>query len=146
MAEARELMDRLLGAWRLVEWFERRPNGGKAFPLGPDAIGQIIYSADGHVAAQLARRDVRPFASGDWREARDEEASHAFKNYFGYFGTFTIDVASSSVIHHVEGAWFPNLYGVDQARRFRIDGDLLHLDADTDWGQVVIIWKRAEAG
>ena len=47
MTEAQRLMDRLVGAWTLVEWSERRPDGGKAFPLGADAIGQIIYSADG---------------------------------------------------------------------------------------------------
>jgi hypothetical protein len=143
MIEAQQLMDQLVGAWTLVEWSERRPDGGKVFPLGADAIGQIMYSADGHVAAQLARRDVRSFASDDWREARPDEASRAFKDYFGYFGTFTIDVPAGAVVHHVAGSWFPNLYGVDQARRFRLDGDVLHLDADTAWGQVVIIWKRA---
>jgi hypothetical protein len=142
MKDAQQLMDHLVGAWTLVEWSERRSDGGKDFPLGADAIGQIMYSADGHVAAQLARRTVDPFASNDWREARGEEASSAFKNYFGYFGTFTIDMSAGCVVHHVEGSWFPNLYGVDQVRRFRIDGDVLHLDADTDWGQVIIIWKR----
>ncbi len=145
MTEAQRLMDRLVGAWTLVEWSERRPDGGKAFPLGADAIGQIIYSADGRVAAQLARKDVRPLASSDWRAARPDEAARAFKDYFGYFGTFTIDVSARSVVHHVQGSWFPNLYGVDQVRRFQIDGDVLHLDADTDWGPVVIIWKRADA-
>jgi lipocalin-like protein len=145
MTEAKRLIDQLVGAWTLVEWSERRPDGGKAFPLGADAIGQIIYSADGHVAAQLARKNVHPFVSGDWRQAGPDEAASAFKDYFGYFGTFTIDVTAQSVVHHVEGSWFPNLYGVDQVRRFRIRDEVLHLDADTDWGKVVIIWKRAAA-
>ena len=146
MTEAQRLMDRLVGAWTLVEWSERRPDGGKAFPLGADAIGQIIYSADGRVAAQLARKE-RPrlsrLATGGRRAPMKQP--RAFKDYFGYFGTFTIDVSARSVVHHVQGSWFPNLYGVDQVRRFQIDGDFLHLDADTDWGPVVIIWKRADA-
>ena len=142
MTEAQRLMDRLVGAWTLVEWSERRPYGGKAFPLGADAIGQIIYSGrrPGRRAARAEHVVAR--AASDWRAARPDEAARAFKDYFGYFGTFMIDVSARSVIHHVQGSWFPNLCGVDQVRRFQIDGDVLHLDADTDWGQVVIIWKR----
>ena len=93
----------------------------------------------------LRKKSVRPLASSDWRAARPDEAARAFKDYFGYFGTFTIDVSDRSVVHHVQGSWFPNLYGVDQVRRFQIDGDFLRLNTDTDWGPVVIIWKRADA-
>ena len=142
MTDAQRLMERLVGAWTLLEWSEQRGDGAKSFPLGADAIGQIIYSADGHVAAQLARRNTRPFSSADWRQAQPDEAARAFKDYFGYFGTFTLDTASSSVIHHVQGSWFPNLNSKDQVRHFHLEGDVLHLDADTDWGRVIIIWKR----
>ena len=143
MTEAQRLMDQLVGAWTLVEWSERRPDGGKAFPLGADAIGQIIYSADGHVAAQLARRDVRSFASGDWRDARVDEASRAFKDYFGYFGPSrsTVPPAPWCITSRAHG--FRTSMASIRRVGFSIDGDVLHLDADTDWGQVVIIWKRA---
>jgi hypothetical protein len=46
----------LIGAWRLVSWSEIKKDGTTDYPLGQDAIGQLIYSADGHVAAQLARK------------------------------------------------------------------------------------------
>lgn len=138
-----DLLHKLVGAWKLREWSELRPDGTKTFPLGEDAIGQIVYSEDGHVSAQLARRVTKRFISSDWREATREEASRAFKEYFGYFGTFSIDAAHSAVIHHVEGAWFPNLYKEDQVRHFAFKGDELHLDAETNWGHVIIIWERA---
>jgi hypothetical protein len=139
-----EVEERLLGAWALVEWSEQQAGGHTAFPLGEDAIGQIVYTADGHVAAQLARRGRRSFPSEDWREASDEDAAQAFKDYFGYFGTFSIDTERQVVMHHVEGSWFPNLEGGDQERRYRFENGLLVLDADTDWGKVRIVWQRAE--
>jgi hypothetical protein len=138
------IRDRLLGTWTLVEWSEQRSDGTKAFPLGEDAIGQIAYTADGHVAAQLARRSRAAFHSDDWRAASPDEAARGFKDYFGYFGTFSIDAERNVVIHQVEGSWFPNLDGSDQQRHFRFDRDRLVLDADTDWGRVLIVWRRAE--
>jgi hypothetical protein len=140
-----EIKERLIGAWTLVEWSERQPGGSRAFPLGEDAIGQIVYTADGHVAAQLARRDRRDrrsFPSKDWREAGKEDAARAFKEYFGYFGTFSIDTDRQVVTHHVEGSWFPNLEADDQERHYRFENSLLVLDADTDWGKVRIVWRK----
>jgi hypothetical protein len=82
---------RLLGAWTLIEWSGQPPDRPKTFPLGEDAAGQIVYSANGHVAAQFVRRRRRKFPSGDWRQASEEDGARAFKEYFGYFGTFSID-------------------------------------------------------
>jgi hypothetical protein len=110
-----KIEDRLLGAWTLVEWSEQRPSGSKAFPLGEDAIGQIVYTADGHVAAQLARRGRRSFPSADWRDAGEEDDARAFKEYFGYFGTSSINAEQHVVTHHIDGSWFPNLEGGDQS-------------------------------
>jgi hypothetical protein len=138
------IAQRLLGTWRLVEWSEINPDGTKSYPLGEKAIGQIIYSTDGHVAAQLVAVDRRKFGSDDWREASSEEGSRAFNEYFGYFGTYTIDMSRKAVVHHVKGAWFPNVEGVDQVRAFHFEGSHLVLDADTKWGKVRIVWARGQ--
>jgi Lipocalin-like domain len=86
------------------------------------------------VAAQLVRKDRRRFVSEDWEEAANSEAATAWKEYFGYFGTYSVDLNQHAVIHHVEGSWFPNLLGSDQVRHFRFEGRRLILDADTKWG------------
>jgi hypothetical protein len=138
-----EVIGHLLGAWNLRTWFEVKSNGDRVFPLGQDAIGQIVYSADGHVAAQLMARQPERFQSDDWREASATESARAWKQYFGYFGRFTVDLSASTVIHHVEGSWFPNLIGTNQRRRFQFEGSLLILHADTEWGRVEIVWERA---
>ena len=50
-----------------------------------------------------------------------------------------------SVDGHVEGAWFPNLINTKQTRHFQFEGSRLVLNADTDWGQVQIVWERLAA-
>jgi hypothetical protein len=34
-----EVISRLIGAWKLVAWFETKPNGERVYPLGEDARG-----------------------------------------------------------------------------------------------------------
>jgi len=63
-------------------------------------------------------------------------------NYFGYFGTYTIDENAGTVTHHIEESWFPNLIGTQQVRHYRFQRNQLVLNADTEWGQVKIVWKR----
>jgi hypothetical protein len=68
---ARTTEQQLLGSWTLIEWSEEKSGGSKAFPLGEDAVGQII-------------------------------------------------------------------------RHYRFEDELLVLDADTDWGRVRIVWRKAK--
>ena len=139
-----DILKRLAGAWELRSWTEIRSDGTTEFPLGVKARGQILYTPDGHVAAQLVKANRATFTSEDWRDASDAEGARAFKEYFGYFGTFSIDQRKQAVTHHIEGAWFPNLVGTDQIRIFQFVDDQLVLDADTKWGKVRIEWKRAK--
>lgn len=141
--DAQAIVAQLLGSWDLVEWSEVHGDGTKTYPLGEDALGQLLYSEDGHVAAQLVGARRTRFRSDDWRDASLEEGGRAFKEYFGYYGTYSIDLGRHAVVHHVEGAWFPNVENSDQIRIFRFEDDRLLLDADTDWGKVRIVWRRA---
>lgn len=137
-----ELMDKLVGAWRLITWQEILPDGRIQYPLGEAARGQLLYSADRHVAAQLVSGQRDRFSNQDWRQASSDEAARAWKEYFGYFGTFSVDEARQAVTHHVEGAWFPNIEHTQQVRYFHLEGTRLVLDADTEWGKVRIVWER----
>lgn len=139
---SQSIAQRLVGVWKLLEWSEILADKTKSYPLGEDAIGQLMYSADGHVAAQLVRTSRLHFQSGDWRAATDVEGARGFKEYFGYFGSFSIDLSQNAVVHHVQGAWFPNVEGTDQERRFQFDGNRLVLRAQTEWGSVLIVWER----
>lgn len=135
----------IVGAWSLVECAEILQDGSKRLPLGADALGQVIYTADGRMSAQLVRAGRAVFSSDDYRGAPAEIAAEFFQQYFGYFGRYAIDAAAGTVTHFIEGAWFPNLENKAQVRRFRFDGDRLILEATTPWGVIRNTWVRAGA-
>jgi hypothetical protein len=139
---ATTVTERLIGVWELVAWYEIGPEGRHVNPLGGDEVGQIVYTADGHVSAQIVRRDLERFRDNDWRKATDAETAAAWMGYFGYFGRYTIDEDRQTVTHHIEGAWFPNLVGTEQVRHYRFEDSRLILDADTAWGRVRVEWRR----
>jgi hypothetical protein len=138
-----EVAERLVGAWRLVSWEAFDSEGQVTFPLGRDAIGQLFYDQAGRMSAQLMRRNQAHFESKDWREATIEERASAWLGYFGYFGSYEIDEAAGVVAHLIEGSWFPNLVGKKELRHYRFEGELLVLDANTEWGRVRIVWDKA---
>jgi hypothetical protein len=137
-----EIREKLLGAWSLVSWQSFSDDGSAQYPLGENAVGQLIYDATGRVSAQLVRAGQDRFGSDDWRKAEPDEMVAAWPGYFGTFGTFTIDAGNTAVTQHIEAGWFPNLAGTDQVRHYGFDGDELVLDADTAWDKVRIIWRR----
>jgi hypothetical protein len=140
--DATAIRERLVGAWSLVSWESFADDGSTRLPLGDRPLGQLMYTADGHVSAQLVRADQSPFGSDDWREAAPAEMTAAWPSYFGYFGTYTIDIDAAAVTHHIVSGWFPNLVGTKQVRYFRFEDDRLVLDADTSWDRVRIVWQR----
>lgn len=138
-----QVRDRLLGAWLLLSNQLIGEDGALGYPLGDDAVGQLVYDSGGRVSAQLMRAGQPRFGSDDLGEAGAEEMCAAWPGYFGYFGTFTVDTGAETITHHVEGSSFPNLVGTDQVRRYRFDDGRLVLDADTPGGHVRITWKKA---
>jgi lipocalin-like protein len=111
----------LVGAWSLLECAEIMQDGSKRLPLGERAVGQVIYTSDGRMSAQLVRAGRAAFASDDYRGAAVEVAAEAFQQYFGYFGSYAVDAGAGTVTHFIEGAWFPNLENTAQVRTFRLD-------------------------
>jgi hypothetical protein len=139
---AEEARAALLGAWRLLSLQRVLPDGTVEYPLGPDAIGQLVYTESGRMSAQLVRPGQPPFTSEDTRAATDEEIVTAWHNYAGYYGTYRIDVDAQAVIHEIQASWMPNLAGTEGVRRYRIDGDLLHLEADGPQGTSRVTWQK----
>jgi hypothetical protein len=144
--ETRAASRRLAGAWSLLECAEILQDGSKRLPLGDGALGQVIYTADGRMSAQLVRAGRPAFASDDFRAAPVDVAAGAFQQYFGYFGRYEVDPVAGTVTHFIEGAWFPNLENKVQVRTFRLEGDRLILEAATPWGVIRNTWIRVGTG
>lgn len=122
--------DQLVGSWALVTYVQSFDDGrADVLPMGGDPSGLILYTADGHMSAQLGPRNRANFASDVITDGVDDEYARAARTYIAYSGRFSCDAAAGTVIHHVQVALFPNWVGGDQVRRVSIDGDLLNLSS-----------------
>ncbi|MDD3799694.1 MAG: lipocalin-like domain-containing protein [Novosphingobium sp.] len=141
-----EAVRALVGGWELVRWTTYHPDGSESYPFGKDAIGIIMYSADGHMSCHLSMANRPLLDAPTIYDVSDADLGRALRAYTGYFGTFSVDAAAGVVTHHVQGAWYPNFAAVEQPRRYGFDGDLLYLEADTGPDLVRITWQRRNSG
>jgi hypothetical protein len=121
------MSSRLVGTWRLLSCELRTADGGVTYPWGPDAIGYLIYTPDGHMAYQVAVADRAKFASSDLYAGTVEEKLAAAETFQSYCGTY--ELQGNKVVHHVEVSSFPNWVGGDQVRFVELTGDHLSLSS-----------------
>jgi hypothetical protein len=137
----------LVGSWRLVSNEEHRADGSVTAVWGRSPGGSLMYQANGRMAVQLMDPRRRNFASEDRVAGTPEEVKQAFAGYLAYFGSFRVDEAAGVVIHHVEGATFPNLIGTEQRRLFVLSGNRLTLTTPPLFragrtSTYVLVWER----
>jgi hypothetical protein len=71
--------DALVGAWRLVSWENRAADGQVTHPMGTDAIGYVLYTADGRFSITISRRGRARFAAGDLLSGTTQEKAQAME-------------------------------------------------------------------
>lgn len=135
-------MHHLVGNWTLVSYDSIEPDGTRGKPFG-DAVGRLSYDALGHMSGQV----MRPGRAAIVRSGRGiHNLRAAYTGYIAYFGTYEVNEAGDTVVHHVHGALNPSWVGGRQVRRMRFDGDLLVLEADIDRPdgvlRHVLTWRR----
>jgi hypothetical protein len=133
-----------IGAWTLISYELALASGIVEKPFGEHPLGRLLYLENGQMSAQLAASGRDPLTNTEPEDATPEEASRAWRNYAGYWGTFTVDTEAAIVIHSVDGAWFPNWIGQKQIRRYRFSGNTLTLEADSPAWHATLIWRRVE--
>lgn len=146
--------DALIGAWRLVSVETIRPNGEVIYPFyGKHPEGLIVYDRSGWMSVQIVS-DPRPAASRtNSREAflaaTAAEKIAAVEGYYAYCGTWTVDPATSTVIHHVKQALYPGERGQEWPRHFTLEGNRLTLIAKShEMGEDherKLVWQRIQS-
>src|ERR671932_507328 len=140
--------NRLVGTWRLTSWENHDGAGQITSPVGRDPRGYIIYTADGYVSVQIMTAQRQRFAADDLLQGSTDEKARAAETFIAYAGGY--ELASDTVIHHVELSLFPNWVGTRQVRHLDLAGDRLTLSA----GPMVLagrkqiarlIWERVGA-
>jgi len=134
--------DALVGTWRLVS-FEDVENGKTVHRYGERPLGLFIYTADGHVAIQIARPDQAACAIPAPRDATTlpactpEQARARLEGYVAYWGTYTVDASAGVVVHHVQSDVRNTYTGTDQPRPFTLNGDRLVIGDGKTWTRVL---------
>ena len=125
---SRCVKEQFFGTWRLVSWKIKRANGDLTdSPLGPNALGRIMYDPGGQVSVAFMRPDRPNFASNQLTDATLEEIKSGFEGYISYFGSYDVNEQECFVIHRLHLSWFPNWVGTEQKRYFEFAGDRLTL-------------------
>jgi hypothetical protein len=137
----------LAGAWKLVSFEVRRKNGQTHYPFGGNASGQLIYTENGHVTANLSQNGRMEVKTGDIMDASHEEMAASFRGYISYFGQYEFDEKNSVVLHHVEGSLFPNWIGDTLKRNVKFIGDRIELSTEPlKYGSEevtgVVVWEK----
>jgi hypothetical protein len=138
----------LVGAWRLLSWENRAADGQITYPMGADALGYLLYTADGRFSVTISRRGRAGFAAGDLLSGTTEEQARAVEGFVAYAGRYSFH--GDRVIHHVELSLFPNWVGSDQERRVELAKDRLTLSASplllAGRQQIPrLVWERVDA-
>jgi len=149
---ADDLRTSVIGAWKLQSYEGRSIDGSNVtYPLGVDAEGIIMYTADGYMSAQLMRsgrsRSGLDDAHPDGQDGQDELAAAA-SGYLSYSGPYTV-VGDNLIAHHVLVSLLPNWIGGTQYRSARIDGSFLELRPPEpilihgERRNARLVWRRA---
>lgn len=135
-----------VGTWRLVSMELRDAMGQVSYPFGRDALGFIMYTADGYMTANIMRPNRSLFAAGDLLAGAVEEQAAAAASYISYAGPY--ELREDRVIHRVEVSLFPNWVGTIQERFFEFADDRLSLSTaplllDGRERRAYLVWERA---
>lgn len=123
----------LVGTWKVERIADTDAAGNVTYPYGERPKGYIVYDATGHLHVQIMRTPATPpFASGDDLKGTDAEVQAAYQGYVAYFGTYRVDAKKGVVVHRVEGSLMPGYTGTDQPRPFRIQGDVLKIEGESE--------------
>jgi Lipocalin-like domain len=136
-----------VGAWKLVSTEEKLKDGSTRpyQDVGPHGTGYLMYSADGHMCAELTGAD-RP----KWDvPATTAQKISAVNTFTAYCGRFEVDEVHHIMWHHPEVALDPNFVGTKQPRPYRFEGNRLIFSdkqAEEEDDQTVdrwtIVWEK----
>ena len=144
------LRERLVGSWRLISYEVRDTDGELVgYPLGEDATGSLIYTADGLMSVQVMRPDRPLYQAGGIGDGTDAESAAAARGYVAYAGPYRVE-RDSVVVHEPEVSLFPNWVHATVVREVVLAEPRLELTTPKPLpfgGQqltAVLMWERAE--
>lgn len=145
---AEGLRSSIIGAWTLITYESTAVDGTSlTYPLGSDARGIIMYTADGYMSAQIMRSGRKRFAGADAHAATEAELAWAAEGYLSYAGPYTV-LDGGLIAHHVDVSLLPNWVGGTQYRAAHLNDSHLQLapsepiQLDGELRNARLVWRR----
>jgi lipocalin-like protein len=135
----------LAGVWRLVAWRRIASDGAVSYPLGDNASGMLVYTANGRMAVQLTAAGRPRLKTDDPLGGDVHERAEAYSTCLAYVGRY--EVRADTVLHWIDASLYPNWSGVEQLRSFTCENGELVLRTppmETAAGTVIneLAWAR----
>lgn len=132
---------RLIGVWKLFS-MEELVDGNVVYPYGEHPVGRLTYDEAGRMSAQIMQPGRQSSVSDPdaIAGASADDLRQIAEGYLGYYGSFSIDDESKTVVHHVEACMLPAWVGTDQRRQWEFDGPRLALRS----GPYKLVWERLQ--
>jgi len=136
-----------VGTWKLVSTEEKLKDGTSRpyQDVGAQGTGYLIYTADGHMCAELTGAD-RP----KWNvPATSAQKNAALDSFSAYCGRFEVDEVNHVMWHYPDVALDPNFVDTKQRRPYRFEGNRLIFSGkqapdedDQTVDRWTIVWER----
>jgi hypothetical protein len=148
VAQTKFLKDQLVGTWTVTSQEQVRKDGSKVERFGANPKGIAIFEASGRFVTILARPDLPKLASNDPMNPSPAEAKALALGSLAYFGTYTVDEPSKTILLKIEASTLPNQLGFEGKRVIdTLTADELKYTNTTavgDLGPVVTSYRRAK--
>jgi hypothetical protein len=142
---------KFIGMWKLTSGESKdQATGVVSYPWGKTPFGRLLYDEAGRVFVQLMNPGRRSVGGVSNRGAAAAIASSSaddmremLTGFNAYFGTFDVDLAAGTVIHHLQSALIPSWVGTDQRRKYEFSsaGELIILNTASG-ADYRLVWKR----
>ena len=144
---AKAMKDQLVGTWVLVSADEVGKDGSRKPNFGPNPKGTMMFDANGRYSAMLMSSSRPKFSAGNRSKGTPEENATTVRGSLAYYGTYSVDEASKTLISNVEGSTFPNSEGQQQKRTIisLTANELKYINpATTIGGTAEAVWRRVK--
>jgi hypothetical protein len=111
-AQAKSLQDRLVGAWSLVDIYDKGKDGSQYYVWGEGVQGLAVYTSGGQFSTQIisANRD----------KAASKTPRMPVGQSIGYFGTYTVDEATMTIKFKIDRCSFPAWDGIERVSKIAL--------------------------
>jgi Lipocalin-like domain len=147
VAQQKTMKELLPGAWTLLLADGVQADGTHVPLYGPNPVGTLMFSGNGHYATELMRSDLKPFASNNQDTGTAAENKEVATGTLSHFGTYMTDDAGKTFSFRIEGSSFPNFANTTAKRMVTaLTDDVLTYNVPPIRGfdHIETVWRKAK--